>query len=80
MFGWIMLFLFFIMILSFIIYDWVNSDKYCDFLTEVPLIGDFLWEHDFAFFAAAFWTTALPIVGLIWAFIRMIFSIIELFD
>lgn len=75
MFGWIMLVLLFIMILSFIIYDWVNSDTYCSFLIEVPLIGDFLCEHDFAFFAAAFWFTALPSVGLIWAFIHMISSI-----
>lgn len=73
-FEWLMLFLFFVMCLSYIIYNWCE-DEFCGFLGEIPFIGDFLNEHDFAFFVAAFWTTALTSVGAIWAFIKLIISI-----
>lgn len=80
MFGWLMLFLFFIMCLTYIVYNWCKDEKFCGFLEEIPFIGDFLFKHDFIFFVAAFWTTALTLVGTIWAFIQFYISIIILLE
>jgi hypothetical protein len=70
MFGWLMLFLFFIMIISYIIYNWFK-DSYCSFLYEIPFIGDFLFTHDIIFFIVSFWITVMPIIGAGWSFIKM---------
>ncbi len=74
MFGWLFLLLACVAIIAFYIYDYDNGD-YFNFLLEKGNIGEWMAEHSFTYFMICFWGTALPAVGALCSFIKLIISI-----
>lgn len=70
--GYLFLFLICVALIAYFIYDWDKNSDYFSFLLERNKIGDFLEKHEFIYFMTCFFGTAIPAVGTIYFFIKLI--------
>ena len=74
--GYLFLFLLCVSLIAYFIYDCDQSDNYFNFLLQRNKIGPFLKSHDFIYFMTCFFGTAIPAVGTIYFFIKLIIFLI----
>lgn len=70
--GYLFLFLLCIALIAYFIYDYGKYEDYFSFLLKKNKIGPFLESHEFIYFMTCFFGTAIPAVGAIYSFIKLI--------